>query len=92
MEKKKILIVDDDLMCRKALTNFAKKHQIEAELAGSGKEAIEKIKASPSAYFLIIIDLFMPDINGYETAIELKKIAKDSLGKLVVMSGGILFL
>ena len=47
MEKKKILIVDDDLMCRKALTNFAKKHQIEADLAGSGKEAIDKIKASP---------------------------------------------
>lgn len=88
MEKKKILIVDDDIMCRKALTNFAKKHQIEADLASSGKEAIEKVKSNPSAYFLIIMDLYMPEFNGYETAVELKKIAKDTLGKLVVMSGG----
>ena len=87
MEDKKILIVDDDLMCRKAISNFAKKHGIESDVVGSGKEAIDSVKSNPSSHFLIMIDLYMPDMNGYETAVELQKVAQGSLGKLVVMSG-----
>lgn len=89
-KKKKVLVVDDDTMCRKAVANFAKKLGVEADSAGSGKEAIEKIQSEPSSYFLIMIDMFMPDMNGYQTAKELKAIAKNDLGSLVVMSGGII--
>ena len=91
MDKKKILVVDDDMMCRKAITNFAKKHGIEAVVAGSGKEAIDLVSNNPGEFLLIMIDLFMPDMNGYETAKELAKVAGDKLGKLVVMSGGKFF-
>ena len=89
MDTKKMLIVDDDMMCRKAITLFAKKHGIQADVAGSGKEAIDLVKANPAAHFLIMIDLYMNDMNGYETVVELKKVANNQLGKLVVMSGGI---
>ena len=43
MSSKKILVVDDDMICRKAVTNFAKKHEITADAAESGAEAVEMV-------------------------------------------------
>ncbi len=85
--ERKILIVDDDEVCRKAIENFAKKNNIASDSAGSGSEALEKIKAFPK-YCLILIDINMPGMDGYETAKALKDAVGDSLGKMVVMSGG----
>ena len=84
---KKILIVDDDEIVRKAIETFAKKNNLESDSASSGQEAIEKIKSNPN-YILILIDINMPGMDGYETAKNLKETAGDSLGKMVVMSGG----
>ena len=84
---KKILIVDDDEIVRKAIENFAKKNNLESDSVSSGQEAIEKIKSNPN-YSLILIDINMPGMDGYETAKNLKETAGDSLGKMVVMSGG----
>ena len=85
--EKKILIIDDDDVCRKAIENFAKKNNIASDSAGSGSEAVEKIKSFPT-YCLILIDINMPGMDGYETAKNLKETAGDNLGKMVVMSGG----
>ena len=84
---KTILIVDDDEVCRKAIENFAKKNNIASDSAGSGNEAVEKIKSFPT-YCLILIDINMPGMDGYETAKALKDVVGDSIGKMVVMSGG----
>ena len=86
-DKKKILIVDDDEIVRKAIENFAKKNNLESDSVSSGQEAIEKIKSNPN-YILILIDINMPGMDGYETAKNLKETAGDNLGKMVVMSGG----
>ena len=85
--EKKILIIDDDDVCRKAIENFAKKNNIASDSASSGSEAVEKIKSFPQ-YCLILIDINMPGMDGYETAKNLKETAGDNLGKMVVMSGG----
>lgn len=85
MDKKKILIVDDDLMCRKAVSNFAKKLGIEANSAESGKSGIELVSANN--YILILIDFYMPDLNGYETSKKMQEVSKTPLGNLVIMSG-----
>ena len=87
MESKKILIVDDDEICRKSVSNFAKKNNIEADAVGNGTEAVNKIKENPGKYNVIMIDMFMPDMNGYDTAKALKNIEGDKIGKLVIMSG-----
>ena len=84
---KKILIVDDDEIVRKAIETFAKKNNLESDSVSSGQEAIEKIKSNPN-YILILIDINMPGMDGYETAKNLKETAGDNLGKMVVMSGG----
>lgn len=66
----KILIIDDDkINC--ALIKFTlvgKKYEV--VIAGNGQEGLEKIQeVQPD---LIILDVHMPEMNGYEFMMELK--------------------
>lgn len=92
MEGKTILIVEDDEMARMSLSNFAKKRSLIPVVATSYSEAVAKIKENSSLYKAILIDYNLDendkDINAFNLAKELKGIAGNNLGKLVVMSGG----
>lgn len=71
-KKKLILIVDDDESLRKMLKVRLSFTQYKVETAGSGEEAFESInKNKPD---LILLDIAMPDMDGYEVC----KILKDS--------------
>ena len=70
MSKKRILVVDDE----PDLTILVKKYLTEAgfdvEIAYNGVEAMEKVKANPPD--AIVLDVMMPEKDGYETCAELK--------------------
>jgi len=62
--KKKILIVDDDATNRKLLNIIlSKKPEIEVIEANDGSEALSKLTEDIS---LILLDIYMPVINGIE--------------------------
>jgi len=62
--KKKILIVDDDATNRKLLSIIlSKKPEIEVIEANDGSEALSKLTEDIS---LILLDIYMPVINGIE--------------------------
>lgn len=63
-EKGKVLVVDDDNVLRKSIANILIKAGYEVMEAGSGNEAIRKIVVSKPD--LILLDLIMPDIDGYK--------------------------
>lgn len=69
MEQKKILIVDDEQdLCEILLYNLTAAGY-EAEAAYSGEAAWEK---NPSQYDLLILDVMMPGMSGFELAEKLK--------------------
>ena len=69
MEQKRILVVDDEQdLCEILLYNL-KAAGFQAEAAYSGEEAMEK---DPSQYDLLILDVMMPGISGFELAERLK--------------------
>ena len=69
-EKQKILIADDEEINLQLLTNiFEDEHEL--ILAKSGREVIEKAKESDPD--LILLDVKMPDIDGYEVIKLLKE-------------------
>ena len=71
-KKKLILIVDDDESLRKMLKVRLSFTKYKVETAGSGEEAFESInKNKPD---LILLDIAMPDMDGYEVC----KILKDN--------------
>ena len=70
MSQKRILVVDDEpdlvLMVKKNL----EKEGYKVEVAYNGAEAMEKVKANPPD--AIVLDVMMPEKDGYEVCSELK--------------------
>lgn len=61
---KKILIVDDDTLNLKLMASMIEAQGYEAVTAINGKEALDKaVSFQPD---LILLDIMMPDMNGYE--------------------------
>ncbi len=65
-----ILIVDDNQMNLKVLGTILMEEHYEVSLAGNGREAIEEAINNPPD--LILMDIMMPEMNGFEAVRELK--------------------
>lgn len=70
MTGKKILIVDDEPDFVAVLKENLELEGYEIEIAYNGVEAIQKVKAGPPD--AIVLDVMMPEMNGYEVCSELK--------------------
>lgn len=70
----KVLIVDDEKWVREVFSDFCRlSDAFDVELANTGTEAIEKVKANK--YDLITIDLIMPEMSGLEALSVIKEIS-----------------
>ena len=80
METKKILVVDDEQdLCEILLYNL-KSAGYQAEAAYSGEMAMEK---DPSQYNLLLLDIMMPGMSGFELAEKLK--ADDKTARIPII-------
>ena len=68
----KILIVDDEDKIRDVVKEYAKVSGMQADEASDGLEAVEK--ASKNDYDVIVMDIMMPNMDGYTAVKEIKKI------------------
>jgi len=84
-----IMLVDDSktdrLLYSKILKNITSDYEI--EIASDGKEALDKILASPPA--LVITDHLMPVMSGYQLVTELKKADLKVKPPVIILSGDI---
>ncbi len=71
IKNQKVLIVDDSILSRKLLET-ALSETYEVSCAASGEEALEVI-ASKTPPDLILLDIVMPKINGFEVCDRLQK-------------------
>jgi CheY-like chemotaxis protein len=70
MTKKKILFVDDEPVVAALMKNRIESRGFQVEIASDGEGGIEKAKAwQPD---LVLLDILMPGIDGYETCRRLK--------------------
>lgn len=83
----KVLIVDDNPNNRRILQLQCEKWGIITTLAENAKEALALIQKSGD-FDMGIIDMQMPDMNGYELACEIRKL-KDSVQLPLVMLSSI---
>lgn len=61
---KQILIIDDDLGIREALTEVLSLEGYEVDTAANGQEGLSKLRKAQPA--LVFLDLMMPEMNGLE--------------------------
>ena len=76
LKGKKILIVEDDFSSRLYLNKILEKSGAELFNAFNGQEAIEVVLNIPDID-LILMDIQLPVMNGYDSTIAIKKIRKD---------------
>ena len=66
-----ILVVDDEPNIQELVKLYLEKEGYRIELAGNGKDAISRIDTFRPA--LVVLDLMLPDIDGYEVCREIRK-------------------
>jgi len=69
--KKKILIIEDEKILRTLLAQTLSREGFEVKEAVDGEEGLEKAKTEKPD--LILLDLILPTIDGYEVLERLKK-------------------
>ena len=62
---KRILVIDDDLAIRVLLQAVLRRMKFDVELAEDGAAGLEKVHRD-GKFDLILLDLMMPRLNGYE--------------------------
>jgi len=81
---KKILVVDDDPYILMSLEFLMKKNGFEVMVARNGTEALEIVeKQVPD---IVLLDIMMPDVDGYAICKHIKTSKKLKEAKVVFMS------
>jgi CheY-like chemotaxis protein len=72
LKGRQILLVEDNEINQKVTCLHLQKVGLVIEVANNGKEAVEKLEAG-KRYDLIIMDLQMPEMNGFQTTMYIRK-------------------
>jgi HAMP domain-containing protein/signal transduction histidine kinase/CheY-like chemotaxis protein len=83
---KNILIVDDDVRNLFALTTVFERYNINAITAESGKEAISIISDESNHVDMILMDIMMPEMDGYETTQRIRREHKNSTLPIIAVT------
>lgn len=75
MEKMKILVVDDEARMRKLVSDFLTKSGYMVLEAGDGSEALD-IFFEQKDIALVILDVMMPKMDGWQTCREIRQYSK----------------
>jgi CheY-like chemotaxis protein len=66
----RLLVVDDNEMNRDLLGRHLERQGHTVSTAANGREGLERLRAQ--AFDLVLLDLMMPEINGYQALIQMK--------------------
>ena len=70
----KVLIVEDDIFNQTFLQEILNKYGITTDIAGTGIEALKKLEKDD--FDIVLMDIEMPEMNGYETVEVIRDIEK----------------
>jgi signal transduction histidine kinase/CheY-like chemotaxis protein len=80
-----VLVVDDEELVRSVTAEMLSDAGCSVMTAGDGEEAVKRYRVHAREVDLIVLDLIMPKLHGYECFMEMKKINPDV--KVIVTSG-----
>jgi DNA-binding response OmpR family regulator len=84
VNKKKILVVEDEMPMARALSLKLEKEGFEVKSAGNGQEGLEMIKAED--FNLVLLDLIMPEKDGFYV---LEQVKKNNLNTKIIVASNL---
>lgn len=83
----KVLLVEDIEMNREIAQDILNDYEIRVDMAENGAEAVEKVKNSqPGQYDLVLMDVQMPVMNGYEATHAIRALENRELAAIPVVA------
>jgi DNA-binding response OmpR family regulator len=86
MREQRILVVDDDDAIRLLLKTVLRRRGFAVDTARDGFEALERL--GTSRYALILLDVMMPVMNGYDLLEKLRNRATPGRPRVLLLSAG----
>lgn len=80
-----VLVVDDEDQVRSVLVAMLKVCGFSADAESDGAAAVERFRANPSGFDVVVLDLIMPGLNGEETLRAVRAIRPDV--RVLIVSG-----
>jgi len=89
VSQSKVLVVDDDRLTVTIIQDTLREAGLEVETAHSGEEALQKVSMFDPD--VIVLDVVMPGIDGFEVASRLRKDSRTALTPIIMLTskGGI---
>ncbi len=87
---KRILVVDDQFVNRIIVKEMLKKYEVDITEAGDGEEAVSTVEEN-DPFDLILMDVMMPDVDGYEATKRVRAIADSAKANvpIIAMTGDV---
>jgi len=83
---KNVLVVDDDVRNLFALTTVFERYNMNVITAESGKEAISIINDDKQKIDMVLMDIMMPEMDGYETTQKIRREHKNSTLPIIAVT------
>lgn len=74
-----LLVVDDEEKIRTLIIKYAEFEGHRVTQAENGMQAVELCRRDPNAFDMIIMDIMMPELDGFSAAAEIKKISSSPI-------------
>ena len=72
----RILVVDDEANIRTLIRKYAEFEGDQVTEAENGMEAVELCRRHPDAFDIIVMDVMMPELDGFSAVAEIRKTCK----------------
>lgn len=75
--KEKILLIEDDLEMQSLISDYLHNYDFEVQTFDKPKEALIHLKANPIQYRVIVLDLMLPQMDGFDVCKEIRALSSD---------------
>ena len=73
----KILLIEDDLEMQSLVSDYLTHYDFEVQAFDKPKEALIHLKSNPKQYKVIVLDLMLPQMDGFDVCKEIRALSGD---------------
>ena len=87
LSKKRILLADDNELNREIISTFLSLYVLELDSVDNGAMALKMIASKDSSYYdMVLMDIQMPVMNGFDAAKKIRSFDDDKLSKIPIIA------